>query len=195
VFRPVLVLAFSYLTGCLVAAYYLVRALDGSDVRARGSGNAGARNVARSHGRGAALLTLTVDAGKAAAAVLLAERLGPEGWGGPLALVGVVTGHVFPAQLGFRGGKGAAPGLGGLLALDAVAAGLALTAGLLVLATTRRFTPSGLGATAAAPAALLMLGRDAAAVAPVAFAAALVLTAHHPRLAGRRALGSRRQAP
>ena len=186
--RPFGVVVAAYLLGCLVAAYYVVRALDGSDIRGHGSGNAGARNVARSHGRVAALATFAVDAAKAALAVLLAWRLLPTEWSGMLAVLGVVVGHVFPVQLGFRGGKGVAPALGGFLAVSPLAVAWALLAGLLVLAVTRRFTLSGLCAVAVAPAVLLAMHRDWHVALLAALTSALILAAHHPRLAGRAAV-------
>jgi glycerol-3-phosphate acyltransferase PlsY len=184
--RILAVLVSAYLLGCIVAGYYVVRALGGPDIRVLGSGNAGARNVARTRGRAAAAATLAVDMGKAALAVWLGRALLQDSWGGTLALLGVVVGHVWPVQLGFRGGKGAASAAGGFLAAHAAAALLAVGLGLVVLLAVRRFTAAGLAAVAAAPVALLALGRPWPDVALAALAAAVVLAAHHPSVAGAR---------
>lgn len=184
--RILLVVASSYLLGCIVAGYYVGRMLDGSDVRRRGTGNAGARNVARTHGRVAAAVTLTVDAAKGAAAVLLARQILAVEWIGALALVAVVAGHVWPVQLGFRGGKGVASAIGGFLTADPMAAIVTIGVGLGVFLVTRRFSRSGLVAIGFAPVSLVLLQRDWLSVAFVTLAVMIVLLAHHPRADARR---------
>jgi glycerol-3-phosphate acyltransferase PlsY len=114
-----LIAAVSYLLGSIPFGYLLVRAFRGEDVRLAGSGNIGATNVSRkSPVLGAA--TLLLDAVKGAAAVWLAMFL----WGHlqsaevvpyyvmAMAALFAVLGHIFPAWLSFRGGKGVATGLG-----------------------------------------------------------------------------------
>ena len=104
----------SYLLGSIPFGLLLVRMVHGEDVRASGSGNIGATNVAR---RSPALgvVTLLLDAGKGLVAVLIARALLP----GPhqrlaMTLAGfcAIVGHLFPVWLRFRGGKGVATGLG-----------------------------------------------------------------------------------
>jgi len=113
----------SYLIGSIPFGYILLRAFRGQDVRKSGSGNIGATNVARSS-LALGVATLLLDAGKGAAAVLAAlliSRLWNSGY--PLresdaaihtALAGffAVLGHMFPAWLRFKGGKGVATALG-----------------------------------------------------------------------------------
>ncbi len=82
----------------------------GDDVRSHGSGNAGLTNFVRSYGAGRALAVIGIDAGKAVVAcvlggVLLKTYLGFQ-TGSALGGAAVMLGHVFPAFLGFRGGKG-----------------------------------------------------------------------------------------
>ena len=72
----ILVLIGSYVMGCFVAAYYVTRWRRGVDIRASGSGNAGARNMARVYGMSDAVITLIIDAIKGAAAVV--ARRGPD---------------------------------------------------------------------------------------------------------------------
>jgi len=112
----------SYLLGGFCAAYYLVRVARSADIRTLGSGNAGARNAGRILGAPGFLLALLLDAAKGALAVLATARLVPGIWPATLALIAVVAGHIWPAQLAFRGGKGLATLLGGLAAWIPVAA-------------------------------------------------------------------------
>ena len=112
----------SYLLGGFCAAYYVVRIACSADIRALGSGTAGARNAGRVLGASGFLLTLLLDAAKGALAVLVTARLAPGVWPATLALIAVVAGHIWPAQLGFRGGKGLATLLGGLIAWVPLAA-------------------------------------------------------------------------
>lgn len=104
----------SYLLGSIPFGLLLVRLFHGEDVRASGSGNIGATNVAR---RSPALgaITLLLDAGKGLTAVLIARTLfaGPhQRLGMTLAAFCAILGHLFPIWLRFRGGKGVATGLG-----------------------------------------------------------------------------------
>src|SRR3954464_4813900 len=117
--HPILLagLALGYLLGSIPFGLILTRMAGLGDVRAIGSGNIGATNVLRTGRKGLAAATLLLDALKGTAAVLLAERLlGPEP--ALAAALGAFLGHTFPVWLGFRGGKGAAPYIGVLVALD-----------------------------------------------------------------------------
>src|SRR5258705_1887575 len=107
-----------YLAGSIPFAVIVSRILALPDPRTYGSKNIGATNVLRSGSRIAALLTVVGDSGKGWAAVLVARLLGASDE--ILAMVGVAAfvGHVFPAWLRFRGGKGVATAAGGLIAFD-----------------------------------------------------------------------------
>src|SRR5437879_10829029 len=63
--------AVSYLLGSIPFGYILVRLFMKQDIRATGSGNIGATNVARSGAKGLAIATLVLDAGKGYLAVVL----------------------------------------------------------------------------------------------------------------------------
>src|ERR1700739_663056 len=69
-----LLIAASYLLGSIPFGYLLVRIFRGEDVRRSGSGNIGATNVSRKSPL-LGVLTLLLDAGKGAAAVVLAILL------------------------------------------------------------------------------------------------------------------------
>jgi len=119
----------AYLLGAIPFGLLIVKALGGPDIRAIGSGNIGAANVARNAGKFAGMLTLLLDAGKGFAAVWLAAHFtgGNIRWM-MIAAVCAVVGHMFPVWLGFKGGKGVATGLGVFLPIcwQAVAAGVVL---------------------------------------------------------------------
>jgi|SRR5277367_23898 len=110
--------AAAYLLGSIPFGLLVGRLFGGADVRAAGSGNIGATNVARVAGPLAGIVTLLLDAAKGAFAVVLAARLSDQSstWmmiAGLCALVG----HCFPIWLGFHGGKGVATAAGVFLVL------------------------------------------------------------------------------
>ena len=181
-FRLIAVLTGSYLLGCFLSAYYVARWRHGVDIRASGSGNAGARNMARVQGLFDAGLTLVLDATKGAIAVVAGAWLvGPE-WAGALALTAAIVGHIWPVQLSFHGGKGAATGLGGMLFIDPVACLALLGVGAVAFALTTDFFKSGLIAIGLAAPMLYVYRHDAATVGVVALASFLCLVINHPVL-------------
>jgi acyl phosphate:glycerol-3-phosphate acyltransferase len=112
----------AYLIGSLSFAIIVSRALGLPDPRSYGSGNPGATNVLRTGKKLAALLTLAGDGGKGWLAVSLAARYAAEYGASETAVaacaVAVFLGHLFPAFLRFKGGKGVATAGGVLLAFD-----------------------------------------------------------------------------
>lgn len=126
----VLVFLGCYGLGALVTAYYVTRWRIGRDIREIASGTAGARNAARALGHAWGIAVFLCDFAKGLVAVFLAETfLGSPG--AVVAALGVTLGHVFPPQLGYRGGKGVATAAGAItvwapLVLVPVIAGYAL---------------------------------------------------------------------
>jgi acyl phosphate:glycerol-3-phosphate acyltransferase len=120
--RLLLIAAVSYLLGSIPFGYLLVRIFRGEDVRQSGSGNIGATNVARKSPL-LGILTLLLDAGKGAAAVLLAylncDHTNTHTLYRAMSLAALfaVIGHIFPIWLKFHGGKGVATGLGAFVVI------------------------------------------------------------------------------
>jgi acyl phosphate:glycerol-3-phosphate acyltransferase len=140
----VLSLGLAYLLGSIPFGYILVRTFRGEDIRATGSGNIGATNVARSGAKGLGIATLVLDALKGWLAVYIAQRLAlhygafPHGYDvAALAGLFAVLGHMFPIWLGFRGGKGVATALGVFLALMPFVTLIAVLVFVGVVVTTR----------------------------------------------------------
>ena len=129
----------------------------GGDLRAIGSGNIGATNVLRTGKKGIAALTLLLDLGKGAAAVLLAEALFP----GTAVLGGLAAffGHCYPVWLKFRGGKGVATMMGIVLALHWPSGLVYAVIWLGVLAGLRVSSLAGMAAAVSAPVSAAYFGR------------------------------------
>jgi len=122
-----LALGISALVGYLLGSVnfaVLVSKRHGIDILKEGSGNPGATNVKRVLGKGPGNLVFALDALKGAAGTylpfLLADAVSP---GAPrfevlvAGLAGTLLGHCFSCFLGFKGGKGVASTIGGLLVL------------------------------------------------------------------------------
>ena len=109
--------AFAYLLASIPFGLVVARLFGLGDLRQIGSGNIGATNVLRTGNKPAAALTLILDSGKGAAAVIITNMMLPESEAVAIAAVMSVVGHCFPVWLGFRGGKGVATGIGVVLAM------------------------------------------------------------------------------
>lgn len=105
-----------YLLGSVSISIILSRML-GVDVRKKGSGNAGATNMARSYGLLAGFATLAGDFLKAVIVMAVGYRLCGE-WGLMAGGIACTTGHCFPIFYDFRGGKGISVGAAIGLAID-----------------------------------------------------------------------------
>jgi len=157
----ILALLFGYLLGSIPFGLLITRAAGLGDVRKIGSGNIGATNVLRTGNKGLAAATLLLDALKGTAAVLIAGRYAPEFalWAG----FGAFIGHLFPAWLGFKGGKGVATYLGVLIGL-AWQVALIFAAVWLAMAFLFRYSSlAALTAAVAVPIALYFLSTPAIA--------------------------------
>lgn len=164
----------------------LVAKRRGVDIRAQGSGNTGATNVARVIGLGPGLLVLALDAAKGALAVIAVRYY--VGVPQVVALAGwaAIAGHCFSPFLGGRGGKGVATALGVLLTLYWPAALCAAATWLAVAVVTRISSLSALITCVAAPGYMLLFGQPEYA-AVTAVIALLVIAMHHANI--RRLLG------
>jgi glycerol-3-phosphate acyltransferase PlsY len=150
-----------YLLGSIPFGMVLTQIMGLGNLRDIGSGNIGATNVLRTGSKTAAALTLLLDGGKGAVAVLLARAMAGED-AAQLAGLMAMLGHCYPVWLKFQGGKGVATYIGLVLAL-AWPVGLAVCATWLVAAAASR--TSSLAALAAAAGStmwMVLLGQGQA---------------------------------
>ncbi len=146
-----------YLLGSIPFGMVLTRIMGLGNLREIGSGNIGATNVLRTGNKTAAALTLLLDGGKGAVAVLLARALAGED-AAQLAALTAMIGHCYPVWLRFQGGKGVATFIGLVLAL-AWPVGLAVCATwLIVAASTRMSSFAALAAAAVSTLWMVLLG-------------------------------------
>lgn len=117
IFKYLVIVVAGYLLGSVSMSISFSRRILGEDVRHKGSGNAGATNMARVYGMRAGALTLAGDMAKAALAMLIGWLLLSDRG---LAAGGIacIVGHCFPVFYGFRGGKGVSAGAAIALAID-----------------------------------------------------------------------------
>ncbi|MCD6098707.1 glycerol-3-phosphate 1-O-acyltransferase PlsY [bacterium] len=110
----ILYILIGYFLGSIPTGYIVNRLIKGVDIRKIGSGNVGATNTYRVSGRLPALIVFLVDAAKGILAVLIVRYMLNEISSVWLMTTGVcsVLGHIFPAWLHFKGGKGVSTAAG-----------------------------------------------------------------------------------
>ena len=122
-FELALSILISYLIGSLNASLILGK-INNYDVRDHGSGNAGATNTFRMHGKIQGTMVFCFDCFKGFFAIKLSDSLILTGLYNPVfdldiyfyfSALSAVIGHCYPLWFQFKGGKGAATGLGVLL--------------------------------------------------------------------------------
>lgn len=169
-----------YLLGSIPFGLLIARALKLGDLRKIGSGNIGATNVLRTGNKTAAALTLLLDGGKAALAVIWFGL-----WGEAAAQVAGLAafiGHCFPVWIGFRGGKGVAAFIGVALALNWPTGLLTCLAWVIGAALSRISSVGALTAAGIGPVLMLAFDRGEALVLSILLAA-LVFWRHHANIA------------
>jgi glycerol-3-phosphate acyltransferase PlsY len=175
-----IVAALSYLLGSIPFGIVITRAMGLGDIRKIGSGNIGATNVLRTGNKLAAALTLILDAGKGAVAVIAARLLVGED-AAQIAGGFAFLGHLWPVWLGFRGGKGVATFLGTLLALAWPLGLLACATWTATAALTRISSLSALTAAALTPVYAALMGQQQFILLTFLLAA-LIFVRHHANI-------------
>lgn len=173
----IIALVIAYVLGSLNSSILLTKYLKLPDPRTQGSGNAGATNILRTVGKNQALLVLIADAAKGLIAIWIARLIGVHGVILGFVAFAVVVGHVFPVFFKFKGGKGVATALGGLLGLSLWAAAIAGMIWAAVAFFTKYVSLASMAAAAAAVVLVLVFGKAAYAF-PVFCIAGLIVWKH-----------------
>jgi len=113
-----IIVSYSYLLGSIPFGLIYSKIAGLGDVRNIGSGNIGATNVLRTGNKQVAAYTLLSDIAKGSIAVLITNKFFSEYT--LLSFLIVYLGHIFPIWLKFKGGKGVATFIGGILIINYV---------------------------------------------------------------------------
>lgn len=181
VLKYILTAVSAYFFGSVSVSILLSRSVMNADVRAHGSGNAGATNMARVFGLRMGAVTLAGDMLKAALAMLLGfALLGERGMcvAGALCLVG----HCYPALHEFRGGKGVSVGTAVFLAADWRVLAVAVVFFALAALLSRKVSLGSLAAAVSGFAAAAYLALPLPRLLLVAFTMLLVILRHRENI-------------
>ncbi|MEY2549659.1 MAG: acyl phosphate:glycerol-3-phosphate acyltransferase [Verrucomicrobiota bacterium] len=172
---PLILVFAAYLIGSIPFSFLVVKIVAGADIRAHGSRNVGATNVARNFGKVPGIVALLLDIAKGYAAVVLARWIverpdwpyvadGAHAtplysmslWIALAALIAVLA-HMYPVWLRFHGGKGVATATGAFLALSPIAIAAGMIVFLIVILATRFVSLASILSAASIPIFLRFL--------------------------------------
>lgn len=170
--------AIGYGLGQLSPAAFISK-LKKTDLREHGTGNLGATNTLLVFGKFYGIAVMIFDVLKSYFAIQIAKGLFPMfRLAGLVAGCSAVIGHIFPAYLDFRGGKGVATFAGMILAYDVRTLFILLMIGILFMAVTD-FGPWGpVSAAILFPAWLLFRIRNLMVFGGVAAVGGLIIYKH-----------------
>jgi glycerol-3-phosphate acyltransferase PlsY len=179
--QSVIAVILGYLLGSISFAFLLTRSR-GIDLRKVGSRNVGAANVLRSAGVVPAVAVMLLDAAKGAVAVLVARMMTGDLTVATAAGLAAIAGHIWPAWLRFRGGKGVATSAGVFAVLAPSATAIAALVFIITIFVTR-FVSAGsiVGAIALAVAAGVW-GAPGPVVAASVLATVVIIVRHRDNM-------------
>jgi glycerol-3-phosphate acyltransferase PlsY len=151
----VLVVLAAYVIGGIPWGVVIAKVTGGPDPRTIGSGRTGGANVMRALGPRAAAASGLLDVLKGIVAVVIAFLAGGDLWLQILAALAAILGHSRSPFIGFSGGRGIAPGFGGLIVIHPLAALLTIPVFAAVLLITRYSSVASLTATAFAAVVII----------------------------------------
>ncbi|MBP3539882.1 MAG: glycerol-3-phosphate acyltransferase [Oscillospiraceae bacterium] len=171
----------AYLLGSMSMSIMISNTFMHSDVRAHGSGNAGATNMARVYGLGYGALTLLGDALKAALAMLIGWWILGD-WGLCVSGCASLLGHCYPILHEFRGGKGVSAGAAVFLAIDWRVLVFALIAFIIGAFGSKKVSLGSILAAVTGFVAALILHVSLPRLILAGFAAVLVILRHRENI-------------
>jgi acyl phosphate:glycerol-3-phosphate acyltransferase len=179
---PVLLVVAGYIMGSMPWGLWLVRMFRGEDIRTQGSGNIGATNVWRVHGRRLGLPAVFLDTAKGFVPAFVATKLESHGVG-VLAGGAAMLGHYRPLFLRFRkGGKMVATAGGAFLGVAPIVGGIAAGVWLVVFGLTRYASVASVTSALSLPLWVWLIGYPWPVMAFAGVAAVGVLLLHRANL-------------
>jgi acyl phosphate:glycerol-3-phosphate acyltransferase len=179
--QPVFAVAFGYFLGSIPFALLLTRRR-GIELRQVGSQNLGAANVLRAAGVGPAVAVMLLDAAKGTFAVILARLITDDVVAVTAGGVAAIVGHIYPAWLGFSGGKGVAASAGVFAVLAPVATAIAAFVFVGTVIATRFISAGSVAGALVLPLAAAAGDAPDPVVGGAILAAALVIVRHRDNL-------------
>lgn len=150
----------SYLIGSIMFGFLITKIFFRKDIRVQGSGNVGARNAGRLHGKTAFVLIFLGDALKGALVILAARYLQ---FSETIQLIGLalaILGHIKPITLKFKGGKGISTFIGGIITFEPVLVPVIILGFGILYPFLKSFTLAGLGTFLFFPVVLFLRNND-----------------------------------
>lgn len=170
-----------YLLGSVSISIFLSKKAMGGDVREKGSGNAGATNMARVYGWSAGLVTLGGDMLKASIAMIIGMLLlGDIG----ICIAGIcaVIGHCFPVFYKFKGGKGVSILAAVACMMDWRVVVIGLAAFIIVAVLTKKVSPGSLAAAVAVPVVTAVIALSTPKLVLAIFTGVMVIIQHRSNI-------------
>ncbi|MBQ2601948.1 MAG: glycerol-3-phosphate 1-O-acyltransferase PlsY [Oscillospiraceae bacterium] len=170
-----------YLLGSVSISILMSKKAMGGDVREKGSGNAGATNMARVYGWSAGLITLGGDMLKAAIAMLIGLLLLGD-LGIAIGGIAAMIGHCFPAFYGFKGGKGVSILAAVACFMDWRTVVIGLAVFIIVAMLTKKVSPGSLAAAVSVPVISWLVGVSTPKLVLAVFAGIMVIIQHRANI-------------
>jgi len=172
----------SYLIGSISSAVIICKALSLPDPRTQGSKNPGATNVLRLGGKKTAAFVLFFDGLKGAVPVFIGDYYGFGLIALTLTVLCAFLGHIFPVFFRFKGGKGVATYLGGLIAINLLAGLIFSLIWLLVAKVLKISSLAALIATALSPFYFYLITGDLKSTAIIGLISLLIFYTHRDNI-------------
>lgn len=172
----------SYLIGSISCAVIICKALGLPDPRTQGSKNPGATNVLRLGGKKIAAFVLIFDGLKCAVPVFIGDYYGFGLIALTLTALCAFLGHIFPVFFRFRGGKGVATYLGGLIAINLLVGLIFSLIWLLVAKVLKISSLAALIATALSPFYFYLITGDLKSTAIIGLISLLIFYTHRDNI-------------
>ena len=172
----------SYLIGSISSAVIICKVLGLPDPRTQGSKNPGATNVLRLGGKKIAAFVLFFDGLKGAVPVFIGVYYGFGLTALTLTALCAFLGHVFPVFFRFRGGKGVATYIGGLIAINFSVGLIFSLIWLLVAKVIKISSMSALIATALSPFYFYLITGDIESTLIIGLISLLIFYTHRDNI-------------